>query len=66
MGDPAGDALAGDPRLFARQDGVEEAWRIVEPVLDLDGPLEAYSVGSWGPASASSVLGAGTDWFDCS
>ena len=61
-----GDALAGDPRLFARQDGVEEAWRIVEPVLDLDGPLEAYPVGSWGPANAASVLGAGDDWFDCS
>ena len=54
-----------DPRLFARQDGVEEAWRIVEPVLDLDGPIEAYRSGA-GPANAASVLGAGDDWFDCS
>jgi len=46
------DALDGDPRLFARQDGVEAAWRIVEPVLEHHEPARPYAVGSWGPADA--------------
>ncbi len=53
------DALNGDPRLFARQDGVEAAWRIVDPVL-VDPPrVEPYSFGTWGPTSASSVEPSG-------
>lgn len=49
------DALVGDERLFARQDGVEEAWRVVEPVLDTTMPVETYAPGTWGPASADRV-----------
>ena len=60
-----GDALLGDPRLFARQEAVEEAWRIVEPALDADGPLDLYPVGSWGPARAADLLDPGFDWSDC-
>jgi glucose-6-phosphate 1-dehydrogenase len=60
-----GDALLGDPRLFARQEAVEEAWRIVEPALDTDGPLDLYPVGSWGPARAADLLDPGFDWSDC-
>jgi glucose-6-phosphate 1-dehydrogenase len=61
-----GDALAGDPRLFARQDGVEEAWRIVADVLDPeDSPLDWYRVGSWGPTRAADLLGEGIDWAEC-
>lgn len=49
--------LAGDARHFARQDGVEEAWRIVEGVLDLhDEPLP-YAPGTWGPAEADRLAG---------
>jgi glucose-6-phosphate 1-dehydrogenase len=44
-----GDALAGDPAVFAREDYVEEAWRIVEPVLrDVSAPM-TYAPGTWGP-----------------
>lgn len=49
------DALVGDERLFARQDGVEEAWRIVEPMLDPPHRVLTYSAGSWGPAEADRV-----------
>ena len=46
-----GDALEGDPTLFAREDYVEEAWRIVDPVLTpTTAPIE-YEPGTWGPTS---------------
>ncbi len=44
-----GDAMAGDATLFARQDYVEEAWRIVDPVLKADTPVYPYDPGTWGP-----------------
>jgi len=44
-----GDALEGDPRNFAHQQGVEASWRIVEPILDLNSPVHQYESGSWGP-----------------
>jgi glucose-6-phosphate 1-dehydrogenase len=56
-----GDAMAGDPTLFARQDAVEAAWAIVDPVLDHVNPLSlfSYECGSSGPAEASRLVGAG-------
>ena len=45
-----GDAMAGDPTLFAREDYVEEAWRIVDPVLKAGTPIHEYENGVWGPA----------------
>ena len=48
-----GDAMQGDPTLFAREDYVEEAWRIVDPALARRTPLHAYAPGSWGPAEAA-------------
>lgn len=59
-----GDALAGNPRRFARQDIVEEAWRIVEPVLDQPGPVHTYERGSWGPPQANALLQQGAYWHD--
>lgn len=47
-----GDAMAGDGTLFAGQDGVEAAWKIVEPILDLATPVHEYEPGSWGPPAA--------------
>jgi len=44
-----GDAMRGDPTLFAREDSVEEAWRIVDPVLKADTPVYEYEPGTWGP-----------------
>jgi glucose-6-phosphate 1-dehydrogenase len=43
------DAMAGDATLFARQDYVEEAWRIVDPVLKADTPVYPYDIHTWGP-----------------
>jgi glucose-6-phosphate 1-dehydrogenase len=45
-----GDAMAGDASLFAREDYVEEAWRIVDPVLKAGTPVYDYEPNSWGPA----------------
>ena len=45
------DGLAGDATLFARMDYVEEAWRIVDPVLTMNSPIREYDPGTWGPTS---------------
>jgi glucose-6-phosphate 1-dehydrogenase len=50
-----GDAMEGDQTLFAREDYVEEAWRIVDSVLHLDLPVYQYEPGSWGPAEAEKL-----------
>ncbi len=59
-----GDAIAGNPRRFARQDIVEEAWRIVEQVIDQPGAVHTYERGSWGPPQANALLQQGTYWHD--
>ncbi|MBB5344487.1 glucose-6-phosphate dehydrogenase [Tunturibacter empetritectus] len=50
------DAIAGDATLFARQDYVEEAWRIVDPVLKEDTPVYVYEPHTWGPEEAGDHL----------
>jgi glucose-6-phosphate 1-dehydrogenase len=47
-----GDALIGDQRLFTRQDGVEETWRVIDPILHDMEPTKLYRAGSWGPDEA--------------
>ena len=59
-----GDAMRGDQMLFARQDSVEEAWRVVEPVLGNATPLYQYDSGTWGPAEADRLLDNGAGWFN--
>ena len=59
-----GDALRGDASLFTRDEAVEAAWRVVQPVLDLPGPVEPYDSGSWGPSSARSVIPDDEGWHD--
>lgn len=54
-----GDALAGDAFRFARHDSVEEAWRIVQPLLENQPPPRGYSAGTWGPEQASELTLAG-------
>ncbi len=51
-----GEAMAGDTTLFAREDYVEEAWRIVDPVLRADTPVYEYEPGTWGPAEANELI----------
>jgi len=58
-----GDALRGDAALFAREDGVMEAWRIVQPVLDDHPPALPYEPGSWGPETADGLLGEEWKWL---
>ena len=42
--------MAGDPALFAREDYVEEAWRIVDPMIRAETPVREYEPNTWGPA----------------
>lgn len=58
------DALDGNPRRFARQDVVEQTWRIVQPALDDPGPVHRYERGSWGPIEADDVFDEpGSSWY---
>jgi glucose-6-phosphate 1-dehydrogenase len=57
-----GDAMDGDHGLFAQADEVEEAWRVVEPVLTTAGPVHPYEPGSWGPAQADTLLNGDSAW----
>jgi glucose-6-phosphate 1-dehydrogenase len=57
-------AMDGDPLLFARQDEVEEAWRIVEPLLDVDAEPEPYEPGTWGPAAADRLAAPVGGWIE--
>ncbi len=57
-----GDALKGDPTLFAREDGVEAAWRIVDPVLNLPLAVHPYAPGSWGPHEADAMAASCGGW----
>jgi glucose-6-phosphate 1-dehydrogenase len=54
-----GAAMAGDSTLFAREDYVEEAWRIVDPVLKKGTPIYSYAPNTWGPAEAAQVAPPG-------
>jgi len=54
-----GDAMAGDATLFAREDYVEEAWRIVDPVLKKETPVYPYEPNSWGPNEVAQVTPPG-------
>ena len=57
-----GDAMAGNGALFIRQDAVEAAWAVVEPVLTEHHPASAYRKGSWGPAAADELIAADGCW----
>ncbi len=51
-----GDALAGEGALFTREDAVEAAWTVVDPVLGKHGPAHPYQPGSWGPELADTLI----------
>jgi glucose-6-phosphate 1-dehydrogenase len=57
-----GDAMAGDATLFAREDYVEEAWRIVDPVLKAGTPLYEYEPDSWGPNKVEQKVSPPGGW----
>jgi glucose-6-phosphate 1-dehydrogenase len=59
-----GAALAGDKWLFATQDTVESAWRVVDPILGDVVPLHTYDRGTWGPSEAEALLPSGDTWHN--
>jgi glucose-6-phosphate 1-dehydrogenase len=59
-----GDALIGDATHFAREDYVEEAWRIVDPVLKEETPVYEYPKGSWGPSEVDHKVTPAEGWHN--
>ncbi|HNP62649.1 MAG TPA: glucose-6-phosphate dehydrogenase [Woeseiaceae bacterium] len=57
------EAIEGDQTLFAREDGIEAAWAIIDPVIGEDREVESYAQGSWGPSSAARV-GPIDGWYN--
>jgi glucose-6-phosphate 1-dehydrogenase len=57
-----GDATKGDQTLFAREDSVEAAWRVVDGILGDRTPLHVYEPRTWGPKEAARILSAGDRW----
>jgi glucose-6-phosphate 1-dehydrogenase len=57
-----GDAMKGDPLLFAREDAVEAEWRIVTPILESATPPHEYEAGTWGPAEADRLVAHSGGW----
>jgi glucose-6-phosphate 1-dehydrogenase len=55
-------ALVGDSKRFTRQDGVEECWRVMAPLLEHPPPVHPYAKGSWGPEAADEVLAGHGRW----
>ncbi len=57
-----GDAMSGDTALFAREDAVEAAWAVVQPVLGNVTPVHSYAPGTWGPAQAEHLTEQAGGW----
>jgi glucose-6-phosphate 1-dehydrogenase len=55
-------AMVGDSTRFTRQDGVEETWRVMQPLLDAPPPVHPYPPGSWGPPAAEELTAAYGGW----
>jgi glucose-6-phosphate 1-dehydrogenase len=59
-----GDAIRGDAELFAREDGVEAAWRVVDPILRAVTPVHEYAPGTWGPPEAERIVARSAGWYN--
>ena len=57
-----GDAMVGEEALFAREDAVEAAWKVVEPILEKHHPVHVYKRGSWGPKQANDLIAGRDGW----
>jgi glucose-6-phosphate 1-dehydrogenase len=57
------DAMAGNQRRFARQDYVEQSWKIIDPLLQGNLPVHTYRPGTWGPAAADALAADHDGWF---
>jgi glucose-6-phosphate 1-dehydrogenase len=58
------DAMAGDGALFAREDSIEAAWAVVEPVLKTHHRTHLYKRGSWGPKEADRFIAPDGSWHN--
>ncbi len=58
------DAMRGDPSLFTRDDSVEAAWRVIDPALGTDKPVQEYEQGSWGPPAAADIVVSDKGWHN--
>jgi glucose-6-phosphate 1-dehydrogenase len=58
------DAMAGDSALFTREDAVEAAWAVVDPVLDTHHRTHSYKPGSWGPKQADALIAEDGSWHN--
>jgi glucose-6-phosphate 1-dehydrogenase len=56
--------MVGDSTRFTRQDGVEETWRIMEPLLKAPPPVHEYAKGTFGPAAADKLVAGHGTWHD--
>jgi glucose-6-phosphate 1-dehydrogenase len=56
-------AMDGDSTRFARQDGVEEAWRVMQPLIEAPPPVHPYAPGSWGPDAAGGLVADDGGWY---
>lgn len=59
-----GDAMSGDGALFSREDSIEAAWAVVDPVLKSHRPVLPYQPGSWGPRDADALIAPDGNWFN--
>ena len=59
-----GDAMAGDGALFSREDAVEAAWAVVDPILKKHPRTRPYKRHSWGPKEADSIIASNGGWYD--
>lgn len=57
-----GDAMIGDASLFARQDGVEATWRVVDPILTIAAPVIEYAPATWGPRESQALIAPFGGW----
>jgi glucose-6-phosphate 1-dehydrogenase len=57
-------AMVGDSTRFTRQDGVEETWRVMQPLLDQPPPVHRYAPGSWGPEAAEQLVVGHSPWHE--
>jgi glucose-6-phosphate 1-dehydrogenase len=59
-----GDAMRGDPTFFAREDSVQAAWKVVDPVLGDATPVHTYEPGTWGPTEADELIDGSGSWHE--
>ena len=58
------NAIDGDTSLFTRDDSVEAAWQIVDPILGSNLPVLEYAPGTWGPAESAKIIAGPNGWHD--